>query len=106
MEELNSSLLILNNTSKDAEYPDNITITPDESNGTTGWEYTTAELISIVFYIIIIIFGTIGNILTFIIMQRGSMKDVSTCFYMSILALADTGETIKFYIIFVVALLT
>ena len=97
MEVFNSSLLILNYTSKDAEYTDNITIPPDESNGTTG--YTTAELILIVSYIIIIIFGSIGNILTFIIMWRGSMKDVSTCFYMSILALADTGETIEFYII-------
>ena len=105
MEVFNSSVLLLNNTPKDAEYPDNITIPPDESNGTTGWEYTTAELISIVFYMIIIIFGTIGNILTFIVMRRGSLKDVSTCFYMSILALADTGETLKFYIIFVVALL-
>ena len=92
MEEFNSSLLLLNNTSKDAEYPDNITIPPDESNGTTGYVYTTAEIILIVSYIIIIIFGSIGNILTFIIMRRGSMKDVSTCFYMSILALADTGE--------------
>ena len=97
MEELNSSPLLLNNTSKDAAYPDNITIPPDESNGTTG--YTTAEITLIVSYIIIVIFGTIGNILTFIIMQKGSMKDVSTCFYMSILALADTGESIRFYMI-------
>ena len=86
MEEFNSYLLLSNNTSKDAEYPDNITMPPDESNG------TTAEIILVVSYIIIVIFGSIGNILTFIIMQRGSLKDVSTCFYMSILALADTGE--------------
>ena len=92
MEVFNSSLLLLNNTSKDAEYTDNITIPPDESNGTTGWEYTTADLILVVSYLIIVVFGSIGNILTFIIMGRGSMKDVSTCYYMSILALADTGE--------------
>ena len=91
MEELNSSLSLLNNTSKDVENPDNITIPQDESNMTTS--YTTADFISIVSYIIIIIFGSIGNILAFIIMQKGSMKDISTCFYMSILALADTGET-------------
>ena len=99
MEEFNSSLLLLNNTSTDAEYPDNITIPPDESNGTTGYVYSTAEIILVVSFIIIVVFGSIGNILTFIIMRRGSMKDVSTCFYMSILALADTGETIKFYMI-------
>ena len=38
------------------------------------------------------VFGGLGNILTFIVMQRGSLKDVSTCFYMSILAVADTGK--------------
>ena len=46
-------------------------------------------------YLIIIISGTMGNILTFIVMQRGSLKEVSTCFYMSILALVDTGESIQ-----------
>ena len=38
------------------------------------------------------VFGTIGNLLTFVVMQRGSLKDSSTCFYMAILALADRGE--------------
>ena len=103
MEEFNSSLILLNHTSKDAEYPGNITIPPDESNGTTGWKYTTAELIAVVSYIIIIVFGSVGNILSFIVMRRGSMKDVSTCFYMSILALADTGKANN--IIFLVTLM-
>ena len=40
----------------------------------------------------IIIFRTIGNLLTFFTMRRGSLKQQSTCFYMTILALADTGE--------------
>ena len=40
----------------------------------------------------IIVMGTIGNILTFLTMQRGSLKSTSTCFYMAILALADTGK--------------
>ena len=43
-------------------------------------------------YITLPVVGGFGNILTFIVMQRGSLKDVSTCFYMSILALADTGK--------------
>ena len=45
---------------------------------------------------ILIVFGTIGNLLTFYVMRRGSLKDVSTCFYMSILALADTGVYFSF----------
>ena len=43
-------------------------------------------------YITLPIFGGFGNILTFIVMQRGSLQNVSTCFYMSMLALADTGK--------------
>ena len=42
--------------------------------------------------ITIIVFGTIGNLLTFIVMQRGSLKNSSTCFYMAMLALSDTGK--------------
>ena len=41
---------------------------------------------------VIILFGTIGNTMTFIVMRRCSLKDVSTCFYMAILALTDTGK--------------
>ena len=102
MEELNSSLLILNNTSKDAEYTDNITISQDESNqysnATTGYELTNADIAFVTLGSLVTIFGPIGNILSFIVMRRGSLKDVSTCFYMSILALADTGESLLIYI--------
>ena len=45
-------------------------------------------------YIVFPVFGGFGNILTFIVMQRGSLKEVSTCLYMSMLALADTGKYI------------
>ena len=41
---------------------------------------------------IIIGFGTISNIVVFIVMGKGSLADVSTCFYMRVLALADTGK--------------
>ena len=40
----------------------------------------------------IIVLGTIGNLLAFVTMQRGSLKHMSTCFYMAVLGLADTGE--------------
>ena len=44
---------------------------------------------------ILIVGGTIGNLLSFYVMQKGSLKEVSTCFYMSILALVDTGNTVR-----------
>ena len=45
----------------------------------------------IVIYPILIVFGTIGNILIFLVMRRGSLKESSTCLYLSVLAIADTG---------------
>lgn len=42
----------------------------------------------------IISLGSIGNVITFIVMQRGSLRKVSTCFYMAMLALADTGKSL------------
>ena len=41
----------------------------------------------------IILLGTVGNLLTFFAMERGSLKNMSTLFYMVILALADTGKS-------------
>ena len=52
------------------------------------------EMIWFILHPILIILGTFGNVLVFIVMRRGSLKNVSTCFYMSILALADTGISI------------
>ena len=53
-------------------------------------DYEMGRLITVIFYPVIIIVGTIGNFLTFIVMQRGSLKHSSTCFYMAMLAVADT----------------
>ena len=50
------------------------------------------RILEIIVRPIVIVFGTIFNMLSFYIMRKGSLKKVSTCFYMSILALADTGK--------------
>ena len=52
----------------------------------------TARVIHVVVRPLLIIFGTTGNVLSFLVMRSGSLKTVSTCFYMAILALADTGR--------------
>ena len=51
--------------------------------------YTTRMIILIAFPVILVV-GTIGNLLTFIVMQRESLRKSSTCFYMAILAIGDT----------------
>ena len=51
-----------------------------------------ARMIQIVVRPILIIIGTIGNGLTFYIMWRTSLKHLSSCFYMAVLALADSSK--------------
>ena len=50
-----------------------------------------ARLIQVIVRPILVAIGTIGNCLSFYIMRRTSLKDVSSCFYMALLSLADTG---------------
>ena len=52
-----------------------------------------ARILNLVIRPILIVFGTIGNGLSFYIMRQGSLKKMSTCFYLSILALADTSKS-------------
>ena len=52
-----------------------------------------ARILNLVIRPVLIIFGTIGNGLSFYIMRQESMKKMSTCFYLSILALADTSKS-------------
>ena len=87
MEEIRSSISTFHNT----EHLDNATSTYEGSNGSSEEKFNTWDVVYLVAYAVIIIFGSNGNILTFIVMLRGSMKDVSTYFYMSILTIADTG---------------
>ena len=59
------------------------------------FKWTSAEiarLIQIIFRPILIIAGTIGNCLTIYIMRKTSLKHLSSCFYMVVLALADSSK--------------
>ena len=40
----------------------------------------------------LIVIGTIGNGLSFYVMRRTSLKELSSCFYMAALAVADTRK--------------
>ena len=71
---------------------DSFTNETEESPWRTDQHLNVLYIIYAVGYTLIIVFGTIGNILVFIVMGKGSMRDVSTCFYMRMLALADTGK--------------
>ena len=63
---------------------------PNDIKETSQWfNEEITRLIQIITRPILIIFSSVGNSLTFYIMRRTSLKDVSSCFYMAVLALAD-----------------
>ena len=66
--------------------------TMDQNNEDTDNIKVITRMVQLIVRPILIVFGTIGNFLSFYIMRKGSLKKVSTCYYMSILALADTGK--------------
>ena len=80
-------------------YSNSSEITTKPTVGEETFKWTDAEiarLIQIIFRPILVIFGTVGNGLTVYIMSMTSLKKVSSCFYMFLLALADTSKW-RFY---------
>ena len=87
---------VWNYSSYDFTGSSNSTVAFTESNSveeTFKWtEAEIARLIQIIVRPIFLIIGTAGNGLTFYIMRKTSLKELSSCFYMSILAVADTSK--------------
>ena len=68
----------------------NLNSSADTEDDWYGKEEKMAKIVILSTFPVILVIGTIGNLLTFIVMQRGSLKHLSTCFYMAMLAVADT----------------
>ena len=71
------------------------------SNNSTSFDFSTsysdpyaerATTVLKVLVAILFVFGNVGNISSFVILRTGELKTLSTCFYMSILAVVDTGK--------------
>ena len=52
-----------------------------------------ARILNLVIRPVLVAFGTIGNSLSFYIMRQGLFKKMSTCFYLSVIAMADTSNS-------------
>ena len=87
-----NSSISFHNISNVSVFNVNITETDDSAESTMWYNREIARIIHVIVRPTLVVFGTIGNTLSFYIMRRTSLKNLSTCFYMSILALADTGE--------------
>ena len=92
VESLNSTVLFTNNISNVSELYGNITNVSISEEHVDNNLLEISRLMHVYGRPPIIIFGTLGNILAFIVMRRGLMRHVSTCFYMAILALANIGQ--------------
>ena len=67
------------------------TVSDIDGNGNTDNAAEIARVIQITLRPVFIVLGTVGNCLSFYVMRRGPLKKRSYCFYMAMLALADTG---------------
>ena len=83
----------LNNSTTGYFNSSQMTTLPNDGKETSKWfNEEITRLIQLITRPILVIVGSIGNILTFYIMRRTSLKNVSSCFYMAVLALADIGK--------------
>ena len=65
----------------------------DNSNSTADQpDAETVRLMRVIVSPVIILFGTLGNALILFVMRKERLKRTSICFYMSLLAVADTGK--------------
>ena len=55
-------------------------------------EWETARSIFLPGISLLLPLGTVGNMCTLIIMRKGNLKKISTCFYLFLIALDDMGE--------------
>ena len=78
-----------------SEFSNSFNTTTEPTFVEETFKWTNAEiarLLQIIFRPILVIIGTIGNGLTIYIMRRTSLKHLSSCFYMVVLALADSSK--------------
>ena len=61
-------------------------------------EEKIGEMVHIVFGGILLVIGTIGNCVSLIVLRSRDLKKLSTCFYMSVLAVADLGKGFPLFI--------
>ena len=77
-------------TEKSVSIDVNINGSEDTEDSSYNEDYVMGRMIILTSFPAIFVFGTIGNLLSIIVMQRGSLKHSSTCFYVAMLAVADT----------------
>ena len=90
------TLLNVNDSATDSTGFSNSFFTTTELNALENsfkWTHEEiARLIQIIVRPILLVVGTTGNCLTIYIMRKTSLKHLSTCFYMVVLAIADTSK--------------
>ena len=88
--EKTANTTFFNSTTQTPNVSEMFANTTDDYDDTSDGE--AARMVHVIGRPVLVVLGTIGNCLAFYVMRKGSLKNVSTCFYMAILALADTGK--------------
>ena len=88
--EKTTNTTFFNSTIQTPNVSEMVANTTDDYDDTSDGE--AARMVHVIGRPVLVVLGTIGNCLAFYVMRKGSLKNVSTCFYMAILALADTGK--------------
>ena len=79
----------------DTDYINRTVLRYEDEGNSEEYVMEAYRMIVVVVVPVIIVLGTLGNVLSFIVMRRRLLRYDSTCFYMSILALVDTGESAR-----------
>ena len=83
----------MNSTVIEPHYPSNVSNLSEYSTETEDSNaLEVSRIMILVIYPVIIIFGTVGNLLILFVMRKEPLKKTPICFYMSVLAVADTGK--------------
>ena len=94
---METELIFYNSSTNSSGLSTIFNTTTESLVGEEKFKWTDAEIARLIQTIdrpIQIILGTVGNCLTIYIMRRTSLKDVSSCFYMAVLALAATSKSL------------
>ena len=79
-------------TASDLKYVSQTNLSDNCNTTADELDKETVRLMRVIASPIIILFGTLGNVLILFVMRKERLKKTSICFYMSLLAVTDTGK--------------
>ena len=86
------SAIAMNQTENATTTSLNIVDSPKHSNLDYGGKEEIGQKVHLVVGACILLFGTFGNVMTLLILRTKQLRELSTCIYMSAMAVCDLGK--------------